>query len=252
MAHGRLAKLSLEGLRYTQEICPQSIAVAAARLYAWNRLPSSAWRRLAAEPTLLASRASSVAGQTWTQVAAGPPMAPWCVWRPRVDPVEPAGRRWKVYVSPHPLHLAEAVSASMTACAGLPVVSLKYGADAPGMLRPDKLVVHLATFEAVHLLASRIVRSLNGCPVQGVPFTAELGGDGLVSWGCDPPAGSSAARVAPSWRTWVTRKLAEGLAGEGGDGAQPWERALQKIERAGVDPLTWAPRCELWANTDPE
>ena len=30
----------------------------------------------------------------------------------------------------------------MAACEGLPVISLKYGADAHGMLRPDKLVVH--------------------------------------------------------------------------------------------------------------
>lgn len=250
MVPGRLAQLSLRGLQHAQALVSQSVDVTTARLYAWNRLPSSAWRQLAAEPALLATRAASAAGQNWIQVVPGPPAAPWCIWRPRSDPVEPAGRCWKVYVSPHPFHLAEAVAASMTASVGLPVVSLKYGADAHGMLRPDKLVVHLATLEAVYLLASRLLRSLDGCPVHGVPYTAELGGDGLISWGCDPPASSSAARIGPSWRAWVTRMLAEGLAGESCRRAEPWERSLHEIARAGVDTVTWAPTPELWANSD--
>ena len=180
----------------------------------------------------------------------GPPVSPWCVWRSRVNPIEPGTRHWKVYVSPHPLQLAEAVVAVMAACQGLPVISLKYGADAHGMLRPDKLVVHLTAPEAVQVLADRALRALDGCPVQGVPYTAELGGDGLISWGCDPPAGSPAAKLGPSWRTWVTHLLAEGLAAERRPGAEPWERSLYEIERAGVEPSTWAPKPWLWANAD--
>jgi len=250
MATGRLAQLSLTGLKHAQALESPSVAATAARLYAWNRMPASAWRRVAAEPALLAARATGAAGTTWIQVLPGPPVAPWCIWRPSRDPIEPAGRHWKVYVSPHPLQLAEAVAAAMAACAGLPVISLKYGADAQGMLRPDKLVVHLATPEAVHLLADRLLAALDGCPVHGVPYTAELGGDGLISWGCDPPAGSSAAEIGPSWRTWVTRLLAEGLTGERRPGAESWERSLNDIECAGVDPSTWAPKPWLWANAD--
>jgi hypothetical protein len=250
MATGRLAQLSLTGLKHAQALEQPSVAASAARLYAWNRMPSSAWRKAAAEPALLAARATRAAGTKWIQVLPGPPVAPWCIWRPHSDRIEPAGRRWKVYVSPHPLQLAEAVAAAMAACAELPVISLKYGADAQGMLRPDKLVVHLATPEAVHLLADRLLSALDGCPVHGVPYTAELGGDGLISWGCDPPPGSSAAEIGPSWRAWVTRLLAEGLAGERRPGAESWERSLNDIERAGVDPSTWAPKPWLWANAE--
>ena len=107
-------------------------------------------------------------------------------------------------VSPHPFQLADAIAASLNAAAGLPVVSLKYGGDAYGMLRPDKLVVHLASADVVPVLANRLLRVLGGCPVQGVPYTAGARGDGLISWGCDPPAGSPAPSSARGWRTWVT------------------------------------------------
>jgi hypothetical protein len=127
---------------------------------------------------------------------------------------------------------------------------LKYGADADGMLRPDKLVVHLSTLEAVHLLASRILSRLEGCRIHGAPYTAEFGGDGLISWGCDPPVGSVAARIAPSWRTWVTRQLAEGLAQRTLSDIEPSEVTLNFIERAGVDPKTWAPAPDLWKPAD--
>jgi hypothetical protein len=130
----------------------------------------------------------------------------------------------------------------------LPIVSLKYSADAASMLRPDKLVVHVATLETVELLGSRLLDLLHGCPVQGVPFTAELGGDGLVSFGCDPPPDSDATRIGVSWRMWVTRVLAEGLVASCDPGEVPSERALEAVSRAGVDPLTWAPKPGLWAS----
>jgi len=244
---GRLARLSVQGLQHAQALGADPVAVTAARLYAWNRLPASAWRRSAAEPALVARTSASAAGTTWVQVSAGPPTSPWCVWRPRADPLEQTGPGWKLYVSPQPLQLAEAVAAALTAAASLPVVSLKYGGDAYGILRPDKLIIHLATVDAVHQLASRLLRLLDGCPVHGVPYSAELGGDGLVSWGCDPPAGSADARIGPSWRAWVTHNLAEGLAGRRDGGIEPWQAALDRIARAGVDPLTWAPMPDLWA-----
>ena len=247
---GRLARLSVQGLQHALALGVDTVEATAARLYAWNRLPASAWRRSAAEPALVSNKSVNAAGTAWVLVAPGPPASPWCVWRLRNGPVEQAGPGWKLYVSPHPRHLAEAAAAALAAAASLPVVALKYGGDAYGILRPDKLVIHLATRDAVHELASCLLRLLDGCPVHGVPYSAELGGDGLVSWGCDPPAGSAEARVGPSWRAWVTRTLAEGLAGRCNDANEPWRAALDQIARAGVDPLTWAPMPHLWAQTE--
>ncbi len=131
---GRLAQLSLQGLWHAQALGAESVEVTAGRLYTWNRLPLSAWRRLAAEPAFVSTKSVGAAGSVWTQVMPGPPASPWCVWRLRGDPVEHTGPGWKLYVSPHPLQLAEAVVASLDAAAGLPVVSLKYGGDAYGIL----------------------------------------------------------------------------------------------------------------------
>ena len=56
------------------------------------------------------------------------------------------------------------------------------------------------------------MRSLGSCPAHGVPFTAEISPDGLLSWGADPPGRSfSDGADSTSWRMWVTRRLAEYL-----------------------------------------
>jgi len=246
---GRLAQLSVLGLQHAQALGVESVAITAARLYAWNRLPSSVWRRLSTVSALLAAKSVSAAGNAWTQVAPGPPSSPWCVWRRRGDSQQHAGPGWKLYVSPHPVHLTEAVVAAFAAAAELPVVSLKYGVDAPGMLRPDKLVIHLATSDAVQAVAARLLRLLDGCPAHGVPFSAELGGDGLISWGCDPPAGSADARIGASWRAWISYHLAQALAGQYPPDTEPWRAALDRIAQAGVDPLTWTPSPDLWTRT---
>jgi hypothetical protein len=139
----------------------------------------------------------------------------------------------------------------LTACSELPVASLKYGGDAQGLLRPDKLVVHFETREAVHVAAARLSPMLAGCPVHGVPFSGELGGDGLLSYGCDPPPGSPASRTGQSWRAWITRRLAEALANppEAAE-AERWRAALDHVARAGVDPVTWAPAVDIWTSAE--
>lgn len=162
------------------------------------------------------------------------------VARPRVEYAA------KVYVSPHPLDLPEAVSACITASTGLPVVGIKYGLDVYGMLRPDKLVVYLAELDAVEVLAKRLLAVIGGLRTHGVPFTAELGGNGLISWGIDPPRDSEAATLGGSWRQWITRVLALGLTSPDEPATEPWERALRGLAKAGVDPLTWAPKADLW------
>jgi hypothetical protein len=248
---GRLAELSLQGLRQAQQLRGRSIDEIAARLYRWNRLPTSALRRIESEPLRLRTLAARAATENWINVQPGQALSPWCVWRPRGEPIKAAGRCWKVYVSPLPARLGEAVSAALAAATGLPVVSLKYGFDATSMLRPDKLVVHVATFEAAQVLGDRLLRLLDGCPVQGVPFTADFGANGLISYGCDPPAGSDAARIGPSWRAWVTRLLAVALASQSDPGEEPCQCALREISRAGVNPVNWAPKPELWAMAEP-
>ncbi len=253
VVQGRLARLSLAGLQHAQELGVGTVEAIATRLYSWNRLPASAWRRVAWQADVLQAEVRTAAGQEWVLVAPGPPAGPWWAWRPRASPPEAPGGIWKLYVSPQPMQLGNAVRATLAACSELPVTSLKYGGDAQGMLRPDKLVVHFETREAVHVAAARLSPMLAGCPVHGVPFSGELGGDGLISFGCDPPPGSPASRTGLSWRAWITRRLAEVLANPARAGPESWRAALDDVARAGVDPATWAPTIDIWtlAEDDP-
>ena len=83
-------------------------------------------------------------------------------------------------------------------------------------------------------------------PVQGVPFTAEIGGEGLLSWGVDPA--QERHRLAwegpVSWRLFVTSRLARALLHarhESGPGLEPWRFALERLRLEGVDISTWTP-----------
>lgn len=248
---GLLAELSMAALANVTAAGTESVAAAAVRLYTFGRLPMSAWRRLGMDQATLRAELAGAATAAWLQVAAGPPDGPWWSWRPRLGPAAPPDAGWKLYVSPQAPLMTEAVRATLGACVGLPVVSVKCGGDASGMLRPDKLVVHLATQQAVHALAERLQRELDGCPVHGVPFTAALGGDGLLSWGRDPPLHSHWAAVGPSWRSWVTWLLAEGLAAPSEPSGDACQAALRSVARAGVDPLTWAAADDIWTRRMP-
>jgi hypothetical protein len=249
-ASGRLARLSIAALRHGQEVRELPVGALAARLYAANRLPAAVGAGASVHLDRAERHARTTAGRDWTEAMAEPPGS-WRFWRPRTARSAPVAGMWKLYVSPSPSMLAEAVRAAFAALDGLDVLCLKYSADAPGLLRPDKLVVHFATADAMQAAAARMARSLAGCPVHGVPFTAELGGDGLLSCGFDPPAASIAASLGPSWRAWVTRLLAEALCCPDAGDLQPWQRALQAAAAAGVDPVTWAPAPDIWERSPP-
>jgi hypothetical protein len=99
------------------------------------------------------------------------------------------------------------------------------------------------------------MQKLSGCPLHGVPFTAELAGGGLLSWGIDPPAEKQTVPwlERESWRLWVANRLASALllakTSTKAD-IQPWRFALERLRLEGVDTQTWAPsRMLAWAES---
>jgi hypothetical protein len=139
----------------------------------------------------------------------------------------------KLYVSPRPEALASAFPIVADVFAGARIRSFKVGRGLQGLLRPDKIVAYFDDRAHLDDTARLLARRLRQCPAQGVPFTAEAGGDGLLSAGVDPPDDSEGA----SWRAWITRKLARGLIV-----TRRIDRvgaALDFIRAAGVDPETW-------------
>jgi hypothetical protein len=122
----------------------------------------------------------------------------------------------------------------------------KVGCDAPGLLRPDKMVAYFSSFESLQDAARRIGAALAGCETQGVPFTAALQADGLLSWGIDPAPDKVTLswQEHPSWRLWVTNRLAVALVAARGarnSGLEPWRFALERLRLENVDTDTWTP-----------
>lgn len=143
----------------------------------------------------------------------------------------------KLYVSPAPAALATAFPRIAAVFADAGVRAFKVGRGLEGLLRPDKIVAYFDDRAHLEATARALARALPGCPAQGVPFTAELAGDGLLSWGVDPPAGGEAA----SWRAWVTRRLAAAVVAARPAAARDVaDAALRTLAAAGVDPETWA------------
>jgi hypothetical protein len=152
---------------------------------------------------------------------------------------------YKLYVSPALDGMPEAsaaVAGSLTTSPG--ARGFKVARDLVGLCRPDKIVAYFDRMDDLRHGASRIVEELAGTPAHGVPFTAAITLDGLVSWGVDPPSN----RVArTSWRAWVVERLAEYLRAAGQDeDVEPWRFALERLRLAGVDTDSWVPAHGIW------
>ena len=141
----------------------------------------------------------------------------------------------KLYLSPAPAALAGAFPLIAEGFASGAVRSFKIGRGIEGLLRPDKIVAYFDDRDHLRTVAAHLAAALHGCPAQGTPFTADAGGDGLLSWGVDPPDWTQGA----SWRSWITRRLARTMVGT--DRADRVAAALDDIREAGVDPERWAP-----------
>lgn len=168
----------------------------------------------------------------------------WNLWQ-RVDAPRPIARDQpvhKLYVSPLPADLPDALRALAETAAEVGVPVIKVASDVHAAHRPDKLVAYAVDAGQLDALASRLQPRLSGLLAHGVPFTAERTDDGLLSWAADPVPEPDTERRT-SWREQVTAVLGDGLSrwpGLGVDGAVTAARAWAWVN--DIDPRTWAPR----------
>jgi hypothetical protein len=128
---------------------------------------------------------------------------------------------------------------------------LKVGKNVGGLLRPDKLLLYFCSFNALVEAADYLAPKLAGVSAHGVPFTAEIAGNGLLSWGVDPPVEqeTSGWHGPESWRLWVTNHLARAILAAKMAPAckiEPWRFALERLRLEGVDIETWTPVYTTW------
>ena len=257
-AGGRLAEISLAALRYAQDLAEDDPLTLSFRLYGYNRRPlTPAWKRLLPKgENVLAwlgvgpgGPRRSLLDRNWERTGGSAEW--WLSWRSRQDSdLSGGGATWKLYISPMPEALPESFGDILEALAAAKAAQFKIGADALGILRADKIVSYFPSFERLAAAAEALEARLSGIPAQGVPFTSEIGGNGLLSWGVDPPREETTFGGGESWRLWLTHRLSRALLSarsvSSSEPSEPWRFALERVRLEGVDTDTWTPGALLW------
>ena len=249
--------LSIAALQYGEALGALPHCDLTRRLYDYGRQPVSPRRarqlpdNAAVEAFLgLSVRGSAQAVLERSWAPAGGADAYWRLWRPQHPQPSHEDVACKLYVSPAWSALPDAFLATAESLAAAPGVrGFKIARDLAGLSRPDKLVAYFTRLDDLQEAGARLRSRLEGAPAHGVPFTAGLTRDGLLSWGADPPRRSPAGSVAGgSWRLWVANRLAESLlaARATSGGPPPWRFALARLQADGVDTDTWVPDPALW------
>jgi hypothetical protein len=254
LVKGRIGELSAAALQYGEALACSSVDALAARLYSYGYQPRS--------PALMSRFPDRHAVDEFVGFPHSPSLTPsglveppardseaWRFWYPARGGALTAGEsgEHKLYVSPRWDSLPEVLSITLEVlahCRGVRAVKLARGLS--GILRPDKLVAYFSGVDDLRAAAEQLAARTEGRNAHGVPFTASVTVDGLLSWGLDPPPDSS----LPSWRQWLTRRLAGYLmaaqAKPTKNGVEPRQFALDRLGLDGVDTETWVPDTRLW------
>ena len=257
-SRGRLALLSNAALRYGESLLLDDPSALAGRLYGFGRQPATpTWTRLLADGQAVLSFLGAGVGtdlrrrldSDW-QEANDRKTPGWIIWSNRVRrKSEVGGSHCKLYVSPALTAMPQVFPVVLEASAQ--VSHFKIGSDAAGLLRPDKMVLYLPNKERLLAIASELASLLKGTAPHGVPFSAEITSDGLLSWGMDPPQSERilAWQEPESWRLWVVRRLAAAMIAAQTDARStmaPSQFALERLRHEGVDVDTWTPSASIW------
>lgn len=248
----RIAHLSLAAIRLAASVFSTEPALVAHWLYRFGTLPlgPAVERDFGAGDSPIAVFGLSLGSRTRRMLEAAYEATSLEGWysfarRPAREKMIAA---CKLYVSPRPEALVDSFPRIADAFVQSDVRSFKVGRGIEGLLRPDKIIAYFEDHAHMVDAADVLGRSLRGCPAQGVPFTAEVGGNGLLSCGVDPPAGD----VAASWRSWITKRLADSLTAQRGTGRVDLvTAALADIRLAGVDPDFWRPTADFFRSESP-
>jgi hypothetical protein len=249
-----LAALSRRALEYAQGLEITDAAVLSARLYTYNHLPATPeWRSLLSNPPAverwLGIRDGAIARtleRDWVRTTPEDEAQPWIAWQsPRATHAEALSGAYKLYLSPACRELRPAFEAGVHVATSA-AFFMKVGSDYHGLLRPDKIVIYFHEFADLQESAQRLVHKLTGCPEHGVPFTAEIAGAGLLSWGIDPATDQYSVPwlARESWRLRICNRLANALAlaqASPAAGVSATNFALDRLRMEGIDTETWTP-----------
>ena len=246
----RVAQLSTDAIAYAGALEELELAEIAARLYMYNRAPvvPRFLRQFADDEKILeyliAGTVTDRALQShWKRQNSS---QGWLFWQGegRAGP-----HPFKLYVSPAVEALPQAFQIAVDSFARVKCTQFKVGRSAYGLLRPDKLVAYFVDLDQLREAAELIHASAAGITTQGVPFTAAIDREGLVSWGMDPPRLEQvlADQTHQSWRQWVAARIAVYTMAAKESGAEDLVGfVLERVGLDGIDTSTWSPNLAIW------
>ncbi len=252
--------LSVNALKYGQNLCLSNPIELSKRLYFYNRMPLSiAWKKeLSTKEKVATYLGISVGGKSRTilneywKFDEYTTNKDWFFFYANDQKrMHNPFTRYKLYISPHPKYLREVFFDIIRILSKNILSSFKVGNNIHGILRPDKMVAYFSSFKDLQSTSTELKDVLGSVPAQGVPFTAYLDHQGLISWGMDPPYNMKLLPWdGPSWRRWITNHLASSIiqASNSKCHLEPWEFALQRIKLEGIDPISWIPHANIWTD----
>ena len=257
----RIGRLSVDAVRHAADLESADPDTLATALYLYHRIPISPfWRLMFDGPEAVLAHLgadvgtlASLLGAEWHMTPRSPQSSGWITWHARTTPRALDAAIYKLYVSPRPENIRDTFEAVVRVFAEVGGIDFKIGADGHGLLRPDKFVAYFASRDELDRVAGMLRTRLGGIPAHGVPFTAGIDDDGLLSWGLDPPRRARALRWLgrESWRFWLATKLGNALAtakiSTSRRSVEPWKFALERVRRLGVNVEQWTPAEELWS-----
>jgi len=258
---GTIALLSLSAIQYAQALASKEGAQLSTRLYCYNRVPLSSywWHKFPTTASVAAylDLPRYTTARQWMEVPSETSARGWFAWSARHTELHASHVIYKLYISPACSHIQDAFHTTMRALSDSEAVHCKMGNDVYGLLRPDKFVVYFTTLQACQEMASLLMQKLAGLPAHGVPFSSEIGGDGLLSWGIDPPTRERTfgEQYGESWRLWVTNRLAAALLNAKSaqfPSVEPWQFALGRLQLDDVNTETWTPPQLSWQSAAKE
>jgi hypothetical protein len=154
----------------------------------------------------------------------------------------------KLYVSPPPTLIREAMRELVPLLTQSECLRFKIAATPSYLARPDKLVAYFDGPAETLRVGELLVDLLRGMPVHGVPFSCSVNPSnaapdptGPVSWGVDPP---STEEHPMSWRLWLCSEIAEAMIASEREARVAAARV--RIESWGIDTTSWRPPPGLW------
>jgi hypothetical protein len=244
-----LAQLCEDAITYAAALELLPVHDLALRLYLFNTAPGepAMHRRFCDDDRLLGfvladDAIARLLRSRWRRETIGDS---WLAWNGEASARAP---EYKLYVSPTLDHMPAVFELAVDAFAKAQCTHFKLGRGAFGLLRPDKMVAYFSDLDSLQQAAELIRRSAAGAVAQGVPFTAPIDSDGLLSWGMDPPRFEQVlqSQQLQSWRQWLTGRIAVYVLAGREAGTDVHSFIRNRIELDGVDPVSWTPNLAIW------